>query len=109
MKCQARSGQVRDEHSYQLEAGTVCVWCGDRSPERKAAERLPFGLTYASYEATFGGYKFAVEYSAFNDGLWSASCVRDGSHTFIGSYATRERSEYACERYMATGECVRAE
>jgi hypothetical protein len=40
MKCPARAGQARDEHSYQIEGGTVCVWCGDRSADRKAAERI---------------------------------------------------------------------
>jgi hypothetical protein len=40
MKCPSRAGQVRDEHTYSLEGGTVCVWCGDRSAERKASERI---------------------------------------------------------------------
>lgn len=37
--CPARQGQARSGHTYSLEGGTVCCWCGDRSPERKREER----------------------------------------------------------------------
>lgn len=30
--CPVRVGQVRSEHTYVLEGGTVCCWCGD-SPD----------------------------------------------------------------------------
>jgi hypothetical protein len=52
------------EHVYSLEGGTVCCWCGDRSAERKQAERdsaLPLPRNpRAEFDAYEQGYRDAI-------------------------------------------------
>ena len=66
---------------------------------------MAFELTYSSYEAKSGDAVCSVEYSAFGDGKWSATCLHlhGGDSSFIGTYSTRERAEAACAHYLATG------